>query len=62
MRDLVRVSNSYIYIGGAFCNFAVTGLYPGRVSDFFDKTLTQPEPTSDFFLKPIPDPIPNRTG
>ena len=45
MRDLVRVSNSYIYIG-VFCNFAVTGLYPGRVSDF----LIKPGPASGFFF------------
>ena len=36
MRDF-RVSYSYIYIGGFFGNFKKTGLYPGWVSDFFDK-------------------------
>ena len=52
----------YIY-KGYFCNFRVSGFYPGqvsgRVSDFFIK----PGPALVFFfLKPIPDLIPNRIG
>ena len=34
----------YIYIGGFFGNFMVTGLYSGRVSDFFIKSGPDPDP------------------
>ena len=44
----------YIYIG-YFCNFRVSGFYPGqvlsRVSSCFDKTWTRPGPASGFFKK-----------